>query len=337
MRWSAARGYLDPAGARRNLTIATGVQVDRLLVNAGRCTGLATRNHGIVLAKREVIVSAGAMGSPKLLMLSGVGPGDMLRAAGVEVTHDSPQVGRNLQEHPHASVSHEVMQRTFNMEINSPRIAWHMLNWALFRRGPATSAFPHTVGFFRSDPALTEPDLQLMFGPFAFAVTPDGVVPYLKPAVTSVVALSYPHSRGSLGLRSTAPDDHLTIDMKLLDDPRDVAALVRGCRIMRAIFEQGAIARHVVRERLPGAQFESDEQLEAYVRATSSPTNHPMGTCRMGSASEGAVDARLRVHGLDAPRIIDASVMPRHVSGNINAAVLMIAENGADMIRADNL
>ena len=337
MRWSAARGYLDPARARRNLTIATGVQVDRLLVNAGRCTGLATRNHGIVLAKREVIVSAGAMGSPKLLMLSGVGPGDMLRAAGVEVTHDSPQVGRNLQEHPHASVSHEVMQRTFNMEINSPRIAWHMLNWALFRRGPATSAFPHTVGFFRSDPALTEPDLQLMFGPFAFAVTPDGVVPYLKPEVTSVVALSYPHSRGSLGLRSVAPDDHLTIDMKLLDDPRDVAALVRGCRIMRAIFEQGAIARHVVRERLPGAQFESDEQLEAYVRATSSPTNHPMGTCRMGSASEGAVDARLRVHGLDALRIIDASVMPRHVSGNINAAVLMIAENGADMIRADNL
>ena len=336
LRWSAARGYLDPARDRRNLTVVTRARVDRLLIAGGRCTGVAIRGRGTVLAKREVIVSAGTMGSPKLLMLSGIGPGDMLRSAGVEVIHDSPQVGRNLQEHPHAGVSHEVMQRTFNMEINSPRIAWHMINWALFRRGPATSAFPHTVGFFRSDPALAEPDLQLMFGPFAFAVSPDGVAPYLKPAVTSVVALSYPHSRGSISLRSAAPDDQLTIDMKLLDDPRDVAALVRGCRIMRAIFEQGAIARHVVRERLPGAQVESNEALEAYVRATSSPTNHPMGTCRMGSAGEGVVDARLRVHGLDGLRIIDASVMPRHVSGNINAAVLMIAENGADMIRADN-
>ena len=152
---------------------------------------------------------------------------------------------------------------------------------------------------------------------------------------TSVVALSYPHSRGSISLRSANPDDLLTIGMKLLDDSRDVAALVRGCRIMRAIFEQPAIARHVVRERLPGAQVESDEALEAYVRATSSPTNHPMGTCRMGRAGEGAVDARLRLHGLDGLRIIDASVMPRHVSGNINAAVLMIAENGAAMIKAD--
>jgi choline dehydrogenase len=336
VRWSSARGYLGPARNRRNLTIATRVQVDRLVLEGKRCSGVLLRDHGVVRAKREVILSAGAMGSPKLLMLSGIGPGDMLRAAGVEVLHDSPQVGRNLQEHPHAAVSHEVMQRTFNMEINSPRIAWHMVNWALFRRGPATSAFPHAVGFFRSDPATAEPDLQLMFGPFAFGVSPEGVVPYYKPAVTSIVALSYPHSRGAISLRSADPDDRLKIDMKLLDDPRDVAALVRGCRIVRDIFTQPAIAQHVVRERLPGAEAESDEALEAYVRATSSPTNHPMGTCRMGDAGEAVVDARLRVHGLDGLRVIDASVMPRHVSGNINAAVLMIAEKGADMIRADN-
>ena len=335
-RWSAARGYLDPARGRRNLTVATRTQVDRLLIESGHCTGVQLRGRGAILAKREVIVCAGAMGSPKLLMLSGIGPGEMLRTAGVGVVHDSPHVGRNLQEHPHIAVSHDVMQRTFNMEINSHRIALHMINWALFRRGPATSPYPHAVSFFRSNPSVAQPDLQMMFGPFAFAVTTDGVVPYLKPAVTSVVALSYPHSRGSISLRSAAPDDRLKIDMKLLDDPRDVAALVRGCRIVRDIFKQGAIARHLVGERLPGAQCASDQELEAYVRATSSPTNHPMGTCRMGSASQGVVDARLRLHGLDALRVIDASVMPRHVSGNINAAVLMIAENGADMIRADN-
>lgn len=334
MRWSAARGYLDPARSRPNLTIATRTQVDRLVIENGRCTGATLRDSGIVLARREVILSAGAMGSPKLLMLSGIGPGDALRAAGIEIAHESPQVGRNLQEHPHAAISHEVTQRTFNMEINSSRIAWHMINWALFRRGPATSAFPHAVGFFRSEPTLPQPDLQLMFGPFAFGVSPEGVVPYLKPAVTSIVALSYPQSRGSISLRSSDPDDRLRIDMRLLDDPRDVAALVRGCRIVRDIFNQPAIARQVVRERLPGADITSDGALEAYVRASSAPTNHPMGTCRMGQPADGVVDARLRVHGLDGLRVVDASIMPRHVSGNINAAVLMIAENAADMIRS---
>ncbi len=329
-RWSAARGYLDPARHRRNLTILTGGLVERLTFAGKRCTGVSLRGRSDILA-RETIVSAGAMGSPKLLMLSGIGPGEGLAELGIPVVHDNPQVGRNVQEHPHTAISHDVTMRTYNMEINGPRVPLHLLNWLLFRRGPVTSPYPHAVGFFRSSPALDMPDLQLMFGPFAFGMSPEGVVPYRKPAVTSVIALSYPKSTGRISLRTGNPDAALRIEHRLLDHPDDVAALVRGLRIVRDVYGQPAMARHVVGERLPGPNIDSDAGLEAYVRATSNPTNHPMGSCRMGSV----VDAQLRVTGVEGLRIADASVMPRHVSGNINAAVIMIGERASDLIRAD--
>lgn len=328
-RWSAARGYLDPARGRPNLTILTDGFVERLTFEGKRCTGVALRGRGTVSAG-ETIVSAGAMGSPKLLMLSGIGPGEDLTALGIPVVHDNPHVGRNVQEHPHAAISHDVTMRTYNMEINGPRVPLHLLNWLLFRRGPVTSAYPHAVGFFRSSPALDGPDLQLMFGPFAFSMSPQGVVRYMKPAVTSVIALSYPKSMGQISLRSADPDAPLRIDHRLLDHPDDVAALVRGLRVVREVYRQPAIARHVVGERLPGPDLDSDAALEAYVRATSFPTNHPMGSCRMGSV----VDERLRVLGIEGLRVADASVMPRHVSGNINAAVMMIGERASDLIRS---
>lgn len=180
------------------------------------------------------------------------------------------------------------------MEINGPRMPLHLLNWLLFRRGPVTSAYPHAVGFFRSSPALDAPDLQLMFGPFAFAISPEGIVRYRKPAVTSVIALSYPKSAGRITLRAPDADAPLRIDHRLLDHPDDVAALVRGLRIVRDVYRQPAIASFIVGERLPGGDVESDRNLEDYVRATSFPTNHPMGSCRMG----GVVDERLRLKGI---------------------------------------
>ena len=329
-RWSAARGYLNPARGRCNLTILTDGFVERLMFEGKRCTGVRMRGQGDVEA-RETIVSAGAMGSPKLLMLSGIGPASDLAALGIAVVHDNPQVGRNVQEHPHAAISHDVTMRTYNMEINGPRVPLHLLNWLLFRRGPVTSAYPHAVGFFRSSPALGAPDLQLMFGPFAFSMSPEGVVRYSKPAVTCVIALSYPKSMGQISLRSADPHAPLRIDHRLLDHPDDVAALVRGLRVVRDVYRQPAIARHVVGERLPGPDLDSDAALEGYVRATSLPTNHPMGSCRMGSV----VDERLRVMGVEGLRVADASVMPRHVSGNINAAVLMIGEKASDLILED--
>ena len=328
-RFSAARGYLDPARGRRNLTIATHRLVERLTFDGRRCTGVWLRDHGGVLAG-EVIVSAGAMGSPKLLMLSGIGPGADLQRLGIDVVLDNPHVGGNVQEHPHTTISHRVTVRTLNMEINGPRVPLHLLNWLLFRRGPVTSPYPHAVGFFRSSPALDSPDLQLMFGPFAFTLTPEGVVPYFKPAVTAVIALSYPKSFGRISLRANDPEAGLKIDHRLLDHPDDVAALVRGLRIVRDVYQQPAIAQHVTGERTPGVALTSDAALADYVRASSFPTNHPMGSCRMGDV----VDAQLRVIGIDGLRVADASVMPRHVSGNINACVLMIGEKAADVILA---
>jgi len=329
-RFSAARGYLKPARTRRNLTVMTDTAVDRLTFDGKRCTGVALRGRGTVTA-RETILSAGAMGSPKLLMLSGIGAGEDLRALGIDVVHDNREVGRNVQEHPHAAISHDVTMRTYNMDINGPRVPLHLLNWLLFRRGPVTSPYPHAVGFFRSHPGLAAPDLQLMFGPFAFAMSPKGVVRYRKPAVTSVIALSYPKSTGQIALRSADPDAPLRIDHRLLDHPDDVAALVRGLRIVRDVYRQPVIADHVIAERVPGADMQDDAALEAYVRATSFPTNHPMGGCRMGSV----VGPDLRVYGVDGLRVADASVMPRHVSGNINACVMMIGEMASDLIRHD--
>jgi choline dehydrogenase len=329
-RWSAARGYLNPVRGRRNLTILTGGFVERLTFEGKRCTGVRLRGRGDVVGG-ETTISAGAMGSPRLLMLSGIGPGEELTTLGIKVVHDNPHVGRNVQEHPHTAISHDVTMRTYNMEINGPRVPLHLFNWLVFRRGPVTSPYPHAVGFFRSSPALDAPDLQLMFGPFAFGMSPEGVVPYRKPAVTSVIALSYPKSMGQISLRSADPEAPLRIDHRLLDHPDDVAALVRGLRVVRDVYRQPAMARHVVGERLPGADQDSDAHLEAYIRATSNPTNHPIGSCRMGSV----VNAQLRVMGVEGLRVADASVMPRHVSGNINAAVMMIGERASDLIRAD--
>ena len=171
-----------------------------------------------------------------------------------------------------------------------------------------------------------------MFGPFAFAMSPEGVVRYHKPAVTSVIALSYPKSTGQMSLRSADPHAPLKIEHRLLDHPDDVAALVRGICIVREVYRQPAIARHVIGERLPGSRLDSDSDLEAYVRATSYPTNHPMGSCRMGRV----IDERLRVIGVKGLRVADASMMPRHISGNINAAVMMIGERASDLIRSDS-
>jgi choline dehydrogenase len=333
-RWSAARAYLGAAAGRPNLAIVTNAEVDRVIIAQGRATGVAYRTGGV--AKQadagEVILCAGALASPKLLMLSGIGPGTELARHGIETLVDAP-VGHNLAEHPNANMSWDVGQHTYNMDANGPRMALALLRWALTRQGPATSPYPHGVAFFRSSPEVVNPDIQLMFGPFAFAFSPEGVVPYRKPAVTVVAALNYPRARGRLTLRSADPRDPPVIDHQLLSDLHDVERLVRACRFVRTIMAQKPIADAIRQERLPGTACQSDAEWEAHLRATTFLGYHPVGTCAMGPA--GVVDDHLRVRGATGLRVADASIIPAPISGNTNAAAIMIGEKAADLVAAD--
>ncbi|MEQ8772840.1 MAG: GMC oxidoreductase, partial [Erythrobacter sp.] len=274
--------------------------------------------------------------SPKLLMLSGIGPAARLAGHGIAPLVDQPHVGATLMEHPSSQLSFAVDTRTFNQEINSARVAFHGLRWLLQRRGPATSPYPHAVGFFRSGEGTNRPDIQLMFGPFGFELTSEGVTPSKKPMVTLVVGLSYARSSGTLSLRSGDWRAPPRIALDMLSDPRDIADLTAASRFARDIMRQGAIASHVKGEIAPGDEVNTDDEWEDYLRRTTDPTYHPVGTCRMAPDTEhGVVDPRLRVHGADGLRVVDASVFPAHVSGNTNGAVLMVAERASEFILSD--
>lgn len=335
-RWSAADGYLRPAMARSNLTVVTGAQAREIVFEGRRAVGVRYVRKGredIARARAEVILSAGALQSPKLLMLSGIGPAAHLSQHGIAPLIDQAHVGANLMEHPSAQLSFAVDTRTFNQEINSAAVALHGLRWLLQRRGPATSPYPHAVGFFRSGEGANRPDVQLMFGPFGFELTPEGVTPSKRPMVTLVVGLSYARSAGALTLKSGDWREPPTIALDMLSDPRDIADLTAAARFARRIIREGAIAPHVKGEIAPGREVESDDEWEDYLRRTTDPTYHPVGTCRMApGASGGVVDPRLRVHGAEGLRVVDASVFPAHVSGNTNGAVMMVAERAAEFI-----
>jgi len=333
-RMSAAKAYLGMAAGRANLDIITGFEAERVILDGRRARGVAGKRDGVamdILAAREVILSAGALASPKLLMLSGIGPAAELARHGIPLVLDAPGVGQNLAEHPNANMSWDVRVRTYNMEQTPVRMALALARWVFTRRGPATSPYPHAVSFFRSSPEVENPDIQLMFGPFAFSFSPEGIVPYGGPAVTIVAALNYPKGRGSLRLRSADPSDKPIIDHELLAHPDDVARLVAACKRVREIFAQPAMAKEIVRERLPGPACTTDAEWEAHLRATTFLGYHPVGTCEMGP--EGVVDAHLRVRGIENLRVADASIIPTPVSGNTNAAAIMIGEKAAELIR----
>lgn len=335
-RWSAARGYLKDARSRKNFSLVTRAEVEKVVVKNGRAVEVAYRHRGTrkrVRANREIILSAGALTTPKLLMLSGIGPARHLQEMGIETLVDSPRVGANLMEHPNANMSWDVRERTYNVEINGPRIALHLLRWLTTRRGPATSPYPHTVAFFNTEEGLSAPDIQLMFGPFAFAFSPEGVVPYRKPAVTVVAALNHPKTRGTVRLSAPDPKAKPVIDHALLSEPEDVARLTKACKFVRSIFEQPPIAEDVIGERLPGPHVRNDTEWEDYLREATFLGYHPAGTCAMGP--EGVLDCELKVRGVAGLRVADASAMPSTVSGNTNAAAIVIGEKAAELIRAE--
>lgn len=340
-RWSAARAYLGTAKHRRNLEIRTGFAVQQLTFEGTRCSGVVARaddgsTHRFELSTGgEVVLSSGSLGSPKLLMLSGIGPGDALQAHGISTRVDRSAVGGNLQEHPNSVVCAQVNQHTYNMDATPWRMLRNAAYWLFTGRGPASSPYPHAVAFLRSSPDEPEPDLQFLFGPFAFSFDERGVIPYLGPAVSIVFNTCRPATRGRLSLRSANPADPIRIEHRLLDHPDDLRRQLAGCKLARQLLEAPAFAPYMRGEFLPGPAVQDDAAWIEHIRKTSFLGYHPVGTCRMGSDAEAVVTPRLSVRGVEGVRVVDASIMPSLVSANTNAAAMMIGERAADFMLAD--
>jgi choline dehydrogenase-like flavoprotein len=286
----------------------------------------------------EVLLSAGAFGSPQLLMLSGIGPADHLREHGIGRVHDLPGVGENLHDHPDVVMVVNAPKVTELFGISLPGVAnmvKGLFEWRRSRSGPLTTNFAEAGGFIKSAPTEAIPDLQLHF--VVGKLVDHGRKTVLGHGYSCHVCLLRPRSRGSLRLASADPQVMPLIDPAFLQDADDVGRLVRGFKVMRALLQQPALARHGGVESAASREAVSDAQIEQFVRNHADTIYHPVGTCRMGpDAARGAVvDARLRVHGVDGLRVVDASVMPSVVGGNTNAPVIMMAEKAVDMIRAD--
>ena len=331
-RWSAADAFLKPALDRPNLTVRTGAQATRVLVEGGRATGVEYLQDGerhTVHASAEVLLAGGAINSPQLLMLSGIGPADHLRSVGVDVVHDLPGVGSGLQDHPLVPTIWHVRSGRSLFRAESPS---GYAQWFGARRGPLTSNLAEAGLFTRSDASLAEPDLQYHFLPVKFwrqaEVDPD------VDAFTAATVLVHVHSRGSVRLRSADPIWAPAIDAGYLTDDRDLDALVTGVERAREIASGGPLARVLAEEWSPGGTVSGRTALRAKVRETLESLYHPVGSCRMGADDDAPVDPELRVRGVAGLRVVDASVMPTLVRGNTNAPTIMIAERAADLVTA---
>ncbi len=339
-RVSSARAFLKPALKRPNLRLETGVEVERLSFEGKRATGLTFRRGGerfAVRAEGEVILATGAVGSPKLLQLSGIGDAERLAALGIPVLHDLPGVGANLQDHLQIRPVFKVDGvRTLNLDYaNLGRRAWMAIEYALFRRGPLTMA-PSQLGMFaRSSENYATANLQFHFQPLSLDKWGDGLHPF--GAFTASVCNLRPSSRGRIDLASADPSAPPLIAPNYLSTDEDRQVAIDSLRLTRQIVGQSALAAYHPREYLPGAEIRSDGDLLEAAGRLATTIFHPVGTAAMGVASDrGAVlDERLRVRGIDGLRVIDASAMPRIVSGNTNSPTLMIAEKGAAMVIED--
>jgi choline dehydrogenase len=344
-RWSAARAFLDPARRRPNLAIVTGRQVHRLEIVDGRARAVVLldgKGPQRIAARREIIVSCGAVNSPALLMHSGIGDAKRLSALGIAVAVDSPDVGRNLQDHLLARVEHACTQPvTLYSTLRGDRAARALLRALFFKTGPAAS-FPLEVGaFLRSDPTLDEPDLQSHFLPGLSTAALR--LPFLQRPpqrhdghgfFANVYQLR-PESRGEITLCSADPREAPAIRPNYLSAETDRRVLRAGVRLLRRIFAQPAFDLYRGRELAPGPAVHSDDEIDAWVRETADTVFHPVGSCRMGADERSVLDTRLRVRGVRGLRVIDASSIPRMPSSNTNAPTMMVAERGSDFVLED--
>jgi choline dehydrogenase len=337
-RGSTAQTFLREARGRRNLRVETEAVATKLLFEGKRCVGVAFRQRGQTIearAHKEVILSGGAVNSPHLLQVSGVGPAAHLQSIGVPVVHDLRGVGANLQDHYVARVSHRVRNSiSINKLARGIRLAREVLRFAVEGRGALTFGVTTAQVFCRSSPEKASPDLQLLFTPASYDPTKFGTLER-EDGMTVAVCPVRPDSRGTIMARSADALEKPVITPNYLSELADFRVLKAGIQFTRAIFASPAIAQHSVIETLPGPDITTDDGLLDYARRFGTTIYHPVGTCRMGEGPSAVVDARLRVHGIEGLRVIDASVMPTLTTGNTNAPTIMIGEKGAQMIKED--
>ncbi|MBM3487346.1 MAG: FAD-binding protein [Alphaproteobacteria bacterium] len=339
-RQSTATAYLRPVRHRANLTVVTDALAERIVIERGRATGVTYRQGGravVAHAAREVVLAAGTYGSPQLLMLSGIGAADELRAHGIAVVLDRPEVGRNLQDHANCWVAFDLAAPLSLMPyLRLDRLAWSVLRWAATGGGPA-GTFPSTVvAFLRTQATSARPDIELLVSPVAPDAKPwfPGLRKPIAERFASRIAVLHPRSRGWVKLRSADPAAPPRIQWNLFADADDVRVLRDGVKAVRAIFAAPPLADVVRREHRPGASTASDAEIDAWLRANGETAHHPAGTCRMGADADAVVDQALRVRGIEALRVADCSIMPLVVGANTNAPTIMIAEKAAAMMRA---
>jgi choline dehydrogenase len=337
-RWSTAVGYLRQARRRPNLTVVPHALASRILLSGHRAAGVEYRQGGTTHtahATGEVILAAGAFNSPQLMQLSGLGPAALLKPLGIDVVADMPGVGADLQDHLQVRMQYRCTEPiTMNDVINSWRHrAQAGLRYALFRKGLLAIGAGYAGGFFRTRPDLATPDVQVHF--IIFSADAAGAALHAFPGFIASVCQLRPESRGSVRIKSADPRVPPAIEPRYLTARADRDTLVAGLHLLRRIMRQPAMQRYVAEERAPAPSATSDADMLAFARAHGTTVFHPTSTCRMGSDATAVVDERLRVRGIGGLRVIDGSIMPSVVSGNTNAAIVMIAEKGADMILQD--
>ena len=343
VRSSAAAAYLGPAKRRPNLVVETDALATRVLIENGRAVGVAYLKHGLpyeARARREVVLSGGSINSPQLLQLSGIGPAALSKEHGIAVVRDLPGVGENLQDHYQTRVIWRCTQRITHNEIRHS--LWQQARvgaeWLFRRSGAATIGAGEAGLFCRSAPEVATADLQFHFMPVSFERSADGnsIVIHDWPGFNNTINQSRPESRGWVRLKSGDARAHPAIQPNYLSADYDRRAIVAGVKIARRITEMPALRPFVAAEDGPGQDVTSDDEILDYARAKGGTIYHPVGTCKMGPATDrlAVVDPELRVHGVQGLRVVDASIMPTLVSGNTNAAAIMIGEKAADLVRA---
>ncbi|MXP00236.1 choline dehydrogenase [Altererythrobacter xixiisoli] len=342
-RASTYEAYLKPAMQRPNLAVLTNALTRRVLVEGGRVTGVEYEHDGqvkTVRAGREVILSGGAFNSPQLLQLSGIGPAAHLAEMGIAVVHDLPGVGGNLSEHPRVPVEFAAKGPvTFVNQLRFDRAVRAVAQWYLFGSGPFARQLNSANPMLRSDPRLSQPDIQLFSNPVKLSAHLwfPGFIKSPPHSFSADVILLHPQARGSVRLKSAHPRDLPAIRLNLFDNEADLITARAGLRLARQIYATEPMGSLIAGENIPGADVTSDPAIDAHIRATAGTTQHPVGTCAMGTGPGAVVDPELRLHGLAGLRVVDASIMPDVPGGNTNGPTIMIAEKAADIIRGRSL